>query len=84
MSYRDDANQAEIYIMDRDGANQVNISQSAANDRDPVWSIAGTHITFISNRAGNDDVYTMKADGSDVYQLTTHTASDSRPVWLPK
>ena len=79
ISYRDDVNKAEIYVMDSDGSNPINISQSAANERDPAWAGNSTHIAFTSDSAGNDDIYVMLADGRDVQQITSHSASDSRP-----
>ena len=42
-SHRD--NNYEIYVMDLDGSNQVNLTNSAADDASPVWSPDGSKIT---------------------------------------
>ena len=43
----------EIYVMDADGSNQVNLTNSAAADRRPAWSPDGSKIAFMSDRDGN-------------------------------
>ena len=64
----------EIYRMDADGSNQVNLTNNPADDTDPVWSPDGSQIAFVSNRdngeGGGQFVYVMNADGSNVRQLT--------------
>ncbi len=64
----------EIYRMDADGSNQVNLTNNPAEDYDPVWSPDGSQIAFVSNRendeGGGQFVYVMDADGSNIRQLT--------------
>ncbi len=42
----------EIYLMDEDGSNQVNLTNNPAEDFRPIWSADGTRIAFVSNRDG--------------------------------
>ena len=74
----------EIYVMDINGRNQVNLTNHPAWDRYPRWSPDGRQILFYSNREGNqDDIYVMNADGTDVINLTRHPSEDRIPAWSP-
>ena len=59
-SSRADGNVRDIYIMDTDGHNQVNLTDHHADDLEPVWSPTGEHILFVSDRAGVPDLYLME------------------------
>ena len=76
-----------IYVMDADGENLRNLTQSTDNDVGaPVWSPGGQHIAFDSKRSGNynPDIYVMDADGENLRNLTQSTDStDVSPVWAP-
>ncbi len=74
---------ADIYIMDADGGQPVNITNSESQDFEPTWSPDGTRLAFssIADRAG--DIYVISASGGDRQQLTDHPAIDSTPRWSP-
>ncbi len=71
---------AEIYVMNADGSDQRNLTNSPAADMAPAWSPDGTRLAFISDRTGRQEVYVMNADGSDITQLTD---SPGDPSLLP-
>ncbi len=73
----------EIYIMDADGKNQINLSNNPANDDCPAWSPDGTKIVFVTDRDGNNEIYTMDADGSGQTNISNNSANDSNPSWSP-
>ena len=59
----------EIYIMNPDGSDQINLTQHRAQDYAPVWSPTGEQILFHSDRDGIEDLYLMDADGTNVRQV---------------
>jgi TolB protein len=64
---------SEIFIMNSDGTNPVNITNNAAFDGWPVWSADGKKILFASNRNGPANVsqiYIVDADGNNLQQLS--------------
>lgn len=71
----------EIYCVNIDGKNPVNLTQNQASENDPAWSPDGMYIAFSSDRTGTDEIYIMKYDGSDQKQITKSAGSD--PTWSP-
>lgn len=55
----------EIYVMDSDGSNVVQLTHSPGWDAMPAWSPDGNKIAFQSDRDGNREIYVMDADGSN-------------------
>ena len=73
----------DIYVMDADGKNPRNLTQSTHRDGVPVWSPNGQHIAFTSERDDNRGIYVMDADGKNLRNLIQKTAYDASPVWSP-
>jgi TolB protein len=74
----------DIFVMNVDGTQQIQLTQEPYNELEPTWSPDGTRIAFISDRNGqNFDIYVMNADGSDITQLTDDSANEFGPVWSP-
>jgi Tol biopolymer transport system component len=71
----------EIYVMDIDGSNLIQLTDNSAWDCDPEWSPDGEKIAFTSNRDGNDEIYVMNADGSNQVNVTNNPAEDRYPSW---
>ena len=75
---------AEIYVMDADGGNQVNLTNHTAYDGHPDWSPDGTKIAFASNRDGGpSQIHAMDADGKYVSRLTDGPGEKVHPDWSP-
>ena len=78
-------NNYEIYIMNPDGSEQVNLTQHRANDVGAVWSPTGEQILFVSDRGGVRDLYMMNSDGSNVRRVFKKKIEAWRksPTWSP-
>ena len=59
----------EVYSMNPDGSEKVNITQHRASDYGAVWSPTGDKILFVSDRGGERDLYLMNPDGSNVRRV---------------
>jgi Tol biopolymer transport system component len=80
---------SEVFVMNRDGSEPVNLSNHPDFDGYPSWSPDGSKIAFASNRAGktrgNFHIYVMNPDGSGVEKILDNDAlvEDARPIWAP-
>ena len=77
------ADNYEVYIMNPDGTEQVNLTQHRANDLNAVWSPTGEQILFVSDRDGVRDLYLMDTDGSDVRRVLKKEIYRDSPTWSP-
>jgi Tol biopolymer transport system component/ribosomal protein L40E len=70
-SSRDVKYMEDIYIMNADGGDQVNLTEGVREeDCDPTWSPDGKYIVFSSFRGGGPDIYRMDRNGGNLKRLT--------------
>ena len=75
---------ADIYLIDGDGENRVNLTQGQhQRNLFPAWSPDGTKIAFWSDREDQPDIYLMEADGTNPINLTRDPHNEDRPSWSP-
>ncbi len=77
---------SDIWVINVDGSNAVNLTQDEAADHSPSWSPDGHWIVFASLRDSPNwwELYVMRPDGTDVTRLTWwEDASDLSPTWSP-
>lgn len=82
-SIHGDYRNREIFIMNIDGSEQTQLTDSSGDDFDPCFSADGTKIAFVSDRDGNNEIYIMNIDGSDQINLSNNPTSDHSPNFSP-
>ncbi|GMQ85787.1 MAG: hypothetical protein BMS9Abin07_1355 [Acidimicrobiia bacterium] len=70
---------SEIYVVDADGSDPVNLTSNPAADSAPSWSPDGRQIAFASDRDGERAIYVMNGDGT----APTRLVPGGDPAWSP-
>jgi Tol biopolymer transport system component len=73
----------EVWVMNRDGSQQRQLTDDPARDYPIAWSADGSRIVFFSERDGQGASFVMDADGSNVARVTNATDLSSVGAWLP-
>jgi len=72
----------EIWLMDADGSNAMQITHNAMHDEGPAWSPDGTMLAYSS---GSDDLHldvnVMTTGGVHLRRLTDYEGGDESPDW---
>jgi Tol biopolymer transport system component len=84
---------SQIYLVNTDGTNELQITDIEAGACQPSWSPDGQQLVFISPCAGRGEfyetiyfessLYLINADGTGLKQLTQAPGSDFEPAWSP-
>lgn len=73
----------DIYIMDIDRKNPINLTNHPAEDSSPTWAPDGSAFAFVSHRDGNPEIYVMEMKNKESRRLTKNGATDIDPAWSP-
>ena len=73
----------DIYSMDVDGNNLVQLTDHPGSDWLLACSPDGRRIAFTSERGVTHDLYVMDSDGNNVVRLTHDNFLEGRPSWSP-
>ncbi|PXF57824.1 MAG: hypothetical protein C4B59_14510 [Candidatus Methanogaster sp.] len=74
----------DIWVMDADGSNKVQLTTNTSDDITPSWSPDGNKIVFSSDRSGNCDIWVMTLGRTIVQDITFLTDAPEMeffPVW---
>src|SRR5579859_5485959 len=85
VSTREKARNQQVFVMNADGSNPVDLTKKITSESQPTWSADGQSVAFVSNRDGLIlDIYTTTLDGSGQTRLTfTTKGGDFEPAYFP-
>lgn len=69
-SVEQDKSNRELFIMNADGSENRQITQTVFQENNAVWIRGGQQIAFLSNDDGTSQLYFMNPDGSNRRQIT--------------
>jgi TolB protein len=80
-------NTLEIFVMDADGSNPIQLTDKGVASFAPYWHPSGEKVIFSSNMddpTGRDfDLYMIDIDGTGLERITTAAGFDGFPVFSP-
>jgi Tol biopolymer transport system component len=89
-----DACNYEIYVMNRDGSGQTNLTNNRAEDWGAAWSPDGSQIAFqtlrdepldpvVCDEFCNSEIYVIDASGENPQRITNNTVPNFAIAWRP-
>ena len=73
----------DIYTIDVDGSNRVQLTENQGDNEAPSWSPDGSLIAFNSTREGRSKIYIMTSFGTDQRRLISMPGEQTNPKWSP-
>ncbi|MFH0999204.1 MAG: S9 family peptidase [Bacteroidota bacterium] len=70
-SVKEDKSNRELFLMDIDGRNQLQITATASGEYGAVWRPDGQRIGYLSAASGSMQLWEMDADGTNPRQVST-------------
>ena len=78
-------NNVDIFVLDLDSGERINVTNDPARDMWSTWSPDGTRIAFVSQRDNpQGEIYMVSADGSDLQRLTDNDFTEAMLAWSPR
>lgn len=71
----------EIFMMNADGSDQINVTNNAAIDFNPTWSPDRNSIAYNSGIDGNAEIFILNLEDMRSINITNFPAKDWGPDW---
>ena len=78
----DFANHRQVFTMNADGSNKIQLTSEDVNKRYPVFSPDGLRIAYTQGD-GDYEIYIMNSDSTNKQRLTNEPGDDIMPNWNP-
>ena len=78
ISGKNPGDDSQIYVMDVDGRNRMQLTHDFVHKRLPSWSHDGRRIAYV----GDNVIWVVDSDGENLRQLTGHV-TEEHPTWSP-
>jgi TolB protein len=75
--------QQDLFALSAGQTVPTRLTDSPADDRDPVWSPDGSRLAFASRRDGNWELYILEMASGNVTRLTSDMVYEANPAWSP-
>lgn len=76
-------NSREIYLMDDDGSNHVQLTRDEIHNDLADWSPDSKHLVFVSGQGSEAEIHVVRVGGLNRTQLTDNSYADYAPAWSP-
>lgn len=73
--------QGDIWVANANGGDARRLTIHEAYESRPQWSLDDAHISFQSNRYGNDDIFVTTPNGQRPKRITYFSGSDGQAKW---
>ena len=71
-SVQENKSNTELFVMNADGSNSVQLTHDNAFQGEPAWIKGGSKLAYLSSEGGSAQVWEMNPDGTGKQQLTNY------------
>lgn len=73
----------DVYVMNSDGTDLNNVTNTSANELYPSWSPDGTHLVYASDESGRADLFILDLSSGERQGLVDTGLHHNYPAWSP-